>query len=85
MMNIPCPFCGLRNESEFAYGGPVRPSHPDPAKVSDAEWAAYLTQVPNPLGPVKERWRHVRGCGSWMTLWRDTQTHDILPGPPDAD
>ena len=82
MMNIPCPFCGPRNEAEFLYGGPVKPDRPNPNAVSEAEWTAWLTQVPNPLGPVKERWWHVKGCGTWLTIVRDTRTHDILE---DAD
>jgi sarcosine oxidase, subunit delta len=81
MMLIPCPFCGKRNEAEFAYGGPVKPDRPDPNAVTDAEWVAYLTQVPNPLGPVQERWAHVRGCGRWLTIWRDTRSHDIVERP----
>lgn len=81
MMQISCPFCGPRNESEFANGGPVRGARPDPGTTSDAEWVDYLTVVPNPLGPVREYWWHVRGCGTWLTLWRDTATHDIVPGP----
>ncbi len=85
MMNIPCPFCGLRNEVEFAYGGPVTQDRPDPNAVSEEEWVAYLTQTPNPLGPVEERWWHVKGCGSWLTIWRDTRTHDIVEGPVDAE
>ena len=28
MMNIPCPYCGPRNEGEFAFGGPVKPDRP---------------------------------------------------------
>ena len=84
MMNIPCPFCGPRNEAEFAFGGPVKPDRPDPNSVSEAEWTAYLTRVPNPLGPVEERWWHVKGCGAWLTIWRDTRTHEIVEGPGDA-
>jgi heterotetrameric sarcosine oxidase delta subunit len=84
MMNIPCPFCGPRNEAEFAFGGPVKPKRPDPNAVDDREWTDYLIQVPNPLGPVEERWWHVKGCGTWLTIWRDTRTHDILEGPADA-
>ena len=80
MMLIPCPFCGQRNENEFLYGGPVKPVRPDPNTVSEEDWTAYLTQVPNPLGPVQERWWHVKGCGTWATITRDTRTHDILEG-----
>lgn len=81
MLVIPCPFCGDRVESEFIHGGPVTRDRPDPGKVSDAEWVDYLTMVPNPLGPVQERWWHARGCGAWLTIWRDTRTHDIVGGP----
>jgi sarcosine oxidase, subunit delta len=84
MMNIHCPFCGPRNEAEFTFGGPVKPHRPDPNAVNDREWTDYLTQVPNPLGPVEECWWHVRGCGTWLTIWRDTRTHDIVEGPADA-
>ena len=84
MMQIPCPFCGPRNEIEFSFGGPVKPPRPDPAAVSDEEWAAWLTQVPNPLGPVEEQWWHVRGCGTWLTIWRDTRTHEIVEAPDEA-
>ena len=78
MMNIPCPFCGKRDEAEFSFGGPVKAHRPDPNATSDADWVEYLTVVPNPLGPVQERWWHVRGCGSWFSIWRDTRTHDIV-------
>ena len=77
MMNIPCPFCGPRNESEFSFGGPVKPVRPDPNAVSEEDWIEYLTCVPNPLGPVQERWWHVRGCGQWVAIRRHTVTHEI--------
>jgi len=84
MLRITCLFCGERNESEFIFGGPVRAGRPDPNTASDAEWVAYLTILPNPLGPVEERWWHARGCGQWMTHWRDTRSHDIVGGPDGA-
>ena len=84
MLQIPCPFCGPRNESEFSYGGPVRRDRPNPQTTTDEDWVEYLTVVPNPLGPVRERWWHVKGCGTWLTIWRDTLTHDIVEGPRDA-
>ena len=53
----------------------------DPGALTDAEWVDWLTVVPNPLGPVEERWWHVRGCGAWLTIRRDTRTHDIVDAP----
>ena len=78
MLLIPCPFCGPRNESEFAYGGPALAPRPaDPAALSDAAWVEWLTVPPNPMGPVEERWWHARGCGRWLTVTRDTVTHAV--------
>ena len=84
MMNITCPFCGKRNESEFVYGGPVVSRRPDPTQTPNEKWVEYLTIVPNPLGPVEERWWHARGCGECFALWRDTLSHDILEEAADA-
>ncbi|NNE81570.1 MAG: sarcosine oxidase subunit delta [Silicimonas sp.] len=81
MLLIKCPFCGARTETEFIYGGPVGQDRPDPATCSDEVWLDYLLNVPNPVGPVEERWWHARGCGVWFTHWRNTLTHEITEGP----
>ena len=81
MLLIPCPHCGPRNESEFQHGGPARIQRPvDIGAMDDEQWVDYLTVLQNPMGPVDEKWWHVRGCGAWLTLSRDTVTHLIL-GP----
>jgi len=81
MLLIPCPHCGARNESEFHNGGPSRARRPaDPGSLSDAQWVDYLTVPNNPMGPVDEKWWHVRGCGTWFVLRRDTVTHQLLGG-----
>ena len=49
--------------------------------MTDVDWVEYLTVVPNPMGPVREKWWHGRGCGQWLELSRDTVTHDILDAP----
>lgn len=78
MLVIHCPFCGPRNESEFAYGGPALAPRPaDPQAVSNADWVDWLTVPENPMGLVAERWWHQRGCGSWLTIRRHTVTHEI--------
>ncbi len=82
MLLITCPFCGPRAETEFTYGGPAKPRRPEaPDEMSDTGWVDYLTVVPNPMGPVAERWQHAKGCGRWMILHRDTVTHDITAAP----
>lgn len=85
MLKITCPFCGPRNESEFVLGGPSKGRRPDdPGRTNDREWVEYLTVPPNPIGPVKESWWHVHGCGGWLTISRDTLTHRILD-PEDGE
>jgi len=81
MLRIPCPFCGPRNETEFAHGGCLKPRRPDnPGEIDEAAWIEYLTVPDNPCGPLRERWWHVRGCGQWFTLVRDTRSHDLVDG-----
>jgi len=79
MLKISCPFCGPRNETEFSHGGPAKEPRPDNASnLDDTDWIEYLTVPKNPIGAVEERWWHVRGCGSWFSIKRDTYTHDFL-------
>ena len=82
MLLINCPFCGPRAETEFSFGGPAVKKRPqDPKAMTDVDWVEYLTVVPDPMGPVREKWWHGRGCGQWLELSRDTVTHDILDAP----
>lgn len=77
MLQIPCPYCGVRDESEFAFGGPSHVTRPN-FDVDDATWTAYLFDRKNPAGPHPERWGHIFGCGRWFNVIRDTRTHEIL-------
>lgn len=78
MLIITCPFCGPRSENEYIYGGPSKQRRPENASdCSNKEWVEYLTVSTNPVGPVSENWWHVRGCGEFVTVERDTLTHDI--------
>ena len=87
---IPCPWCGPREESEFACGGEshiLRPA--DPAAATDAEWADYLYLRTNPKGWHRERWVHRHGCRRWFNLLRHTVSHEIkavyrMDEPPPA-
>ncbi|WP_410540061.1 sarcosine oxidase subunit alpha family protein [Streptomyces sp. KL2] len=79
MLLIPCPWCGLRDEAEFHYGGQAHVSYPqDPASLSDEEWARYLFFRDNPKGPFAERWSHTAGCRRWFNAVRDTATNEVL-------
>jgi sarcosine oxidase subunit delta len=76
VLRISCPWCGPRDEGEFAFGGEAHIERPSPA-ATDAEWTGYLFLRGNPLGVHAERWRHARGCGQWFNVRRHTLTHEI--------
>ncbi|MDE1922152.1 MAG: sarcosine oxidase subunit delta [Gammaproteobacteria bacterium] len=76
MMQIPCIYCGPRDESEFVCGGTAHLTRP-PLESDDRQWAEYLFFRENPKGAHLERWRHAYGCGQWFNLERDTVTHEI--------
>lgn len=78
-MRIPCPFCGERDLSEFAYHGDASYQRPAPGTASAANdfyETVYLRD--NPAGPHTELWYHVNGCRSWIRVSRNTRTHEIL-------
>lgn len=79
MQNIPCPFCGPRDEAEFRCGGQTHITRPEPEKASDEEWATYLYVRDNPRGWARERWLHAHGCRQWFNLVRNTLTHQLGP------
>ncbi len=79
MLLINCPFCGLREQTEFGYHGEAhiaRPSNPD--SVGDAEWGDYLFFRANPKGIHRERWSHDFGCRRWFNMARDTVSGEIV-------
>ena len=78
MLLITCPYCGPRDETEFAYGGEAHIAFPaDPHALSDAQWAEYLFMRSNPKGLHRERWMHSYGCRRWFNVVRDTTTEKI--------
>ncbi len=76
MLRIECPYCGLRDEPEFSFGGEAHVARP-PVGAGDGEWADYLFFRSNPQGGHAERWCHSFGCGQWFNVLRDTLTHEI--------
>ncbi|WP_018156407.1 sarcosine oxidase subunit delta [Demetria terragena] len=78
MLNIECPFCGARPETEFGYGGQAHVAYPEePHALSDEEWAEYLFYRDNPRGDFAERWVHSAGCRKWFNAIRDTRSYRI--------
>ena len=76
MQQFNCPFCGMRDQSEFTY---VREVAPVPAlDASGADWQRYVYERSNPRGPHPEWWHHNHGCRQLLTVVRDTLTHEVL-------
>ena len=71
-----CPLNGPRNISEFVWLGEVK-DMPDPAGVSDRDWAAYLFLESNTAGVVDEWWLHAP-TNFWFIARRNTVTDEVL-------
>lgn len=72
---IPCPHCGQRPKEEFTVKGAAL-SRPGP-EADDAAWFGYVYLRDNPRGRYDEYWHHTSGCRRWLTVCRDTATHEI--------
>jgi heterotetrameric sarcosine oxidase delta subunit len=79
MLLISCPWCGVREEPEFGYGGQAHVAYPDdPEALDDEQWARYLFFRANPKGRFAERWVHSAGCRRWFNAVRDTVTNEFV-------
>ncbi|MCP4333180.1 MAG: sarcosine oxidase subunit delta [Gammaproteobacteria bacterium] len=78
MFLIECPWCGVRDESEFNCVGEAHIARPlEPEELSDAEWADYLFMRSNPKGMHREQWLHAAGCRRYFNAERDTVSYRI--------
>lgn len=78
MLQLHCPYCGVRDETEFSYGGEAHIVRPlDPDALSDEQWTDYLFNRTNAKGLHQERWVHTAGCRRWFNAVRDTVTHEF--------
>jgi heterotetrameric sarcosine oxidase delta subunit len=75
-MRIPCPYCGPRDASEFAYRGDATLTRPAPGIAGAMFDYVYLRD--NPAGLHREHWYHSAGCHAWLVLTRNITTHDII-------
>src|SRR6185436_15688452 len=84
---LTCPNCGVREVTDFGYGGEVtaRPS----SRPERRELNAYNYFRRNVAGVQREWWFHRSGCRAWFLAERDTRTNVVewtaLPSEaPDA-
>ncbi len=78
MQQFPCPYCGLRNETEFHFAAESGKTRPDTnTPIDDKHWSDYLYQNYNPKGTSKEVWMHL-ACREVFLMTRDTVNMDVL-------
>ena len=75
MIQVPCPHCGPRAQSEFVYERTVD-SVVTLDAAPDAAMAALFTRA-NPRGLDEEIWRHTYGCRAWLVITRHRITNAI--------
>ena len=85
MLRIACPWCGVRDESEFRYRGDASRLRPD-SEAGLAAFTAYVYERTNPCGWHSEWWLHVAGCRQLLKVVRHTLTHEIrwVGGPTES-
>jgi len=73
---LECPNCGVREVTDFGYGGEVstRPS----GSPSARELNEYVYFRDNVAGVQREWWYHRSGCRAWFIAERDTRTNEVL-------
>lgn len=85
MLRIPCPYCGVRDFTEFVYGGDASRPFPDLADPDIDLWTDFVMFRDNPRALHREYWLHSSGCGQWLQVERDTVTHVIESVTPARD
>lgn len=85
MLRIPCPYCGVRDFTEFVYGGDASNRFPDLADTDIDRWTEFVMFRDNPMAMHMEYWQHRSGCGQWMRVERNTVSHAIVSVTPARD
>jgi heterotetrameric sarcosine oxidase delta subunit len=75
MMQITCPHCGPRAQTEFVYERTVDSVVPIYAAPEEAVKSLFTRN--NPRGVDDEIWRHTFGCRAWMVIRRHRVTNEI--------
>ena len=78
-MRIPCPYCGSRDLSEFAYHGDARPKRPDPSAENASELYLRIRLSCGKTRPGRSRSSGTTRADAarWLTVTRDTRTHAV--------
>ena len=73
---LSCPNCGVREVTDFGYGGEINPR--PPAGPSFRELNNYNYFRTNIAGVQREWWFHRSGCRAWFVAERDTTTNEVI-------
>ena len=76
MIRIPCPYCGVRDHSEFVYGSDASVEYPALDAPAEA-WLEAVFERENIDGVQFETWQHLHGGRMGIVGERDTTTHQI--------
>jgi len=79
MMLITCPHCGPRDATEFHLRRRCERAAAGESGFSDERTMGRirLQCATTPRGEHSELWQHSFGCRRWITVRRNTYTHDI--------
>ncbi|MFM2409493.1 MAG: hypothetical protein RL481_321 [Pseudomonadota bacterium] len=75
MMQLTCPHCGPRAQTEFVYERTVDSVVLLDASPEDAMNTLFTRT--NPRREDEEIWRHTYGCRAWMIITRNRVTNEI--------
>ncbi|MEO0367904.1 MAG: sarcosine oxidase subunit delta [Pseudomonadota bacterium] len=83
MKLLRCPLNGVRNITEFTYGGEYH-DMPEPLAVSSEDWAEYVFFHDNKAGDVYEWWCHT-ASSFWFIAHRNTISDQVIETMSFAD
>ena len=72
---LSCPNCGVREVTDFGYGGELVSRPPSQPTFEALNAYNYFRQ--NRAGVQREWWFHRSGCRAWFIAERDTTTNDV--------
>ena len=73
---LTCPYCGVREGADFAFGGELSSRPHEPPSLR--ELCEYNYFRANVAGVQREWWYHRSGCRTWFQAERDTRTNHVL-------
>jgi heterotetrameric sarcosine oxidase delta subunit len=72
---LTCPNCGVREVTDFAFGGELNPRPRQTPSLRELGEYNYFRD--NVAGVQREWWLHRSGCGEWFIAERDTRTNEV--------